>query len=294
MCMTTAPARLSSTLIYSGEGTREGKSVHVLAYQNTARNESPGANAMVIPFPTKEAMTETNIIDTRSFKGFLKDITNASKWRSRMLGGDSRSLTKGGIAFNAAKVFDVGSYTVVLAENAGQIPEALQRVPEHKRPQISGKFLTGFSQLYKDQPIAVCCFDGTIEAEPLLWWYSPKDSNSFFIPTMDAHDGDAPKLTAAVQTDHIISVGSSLNHRVGHTHPVLYKTPIPNEVRSLLPEYVYGTKLGSTYKNGDMFVDANALSAGSKSYKDAPKAVRGVSFAEASITGSTFEMVGWG
>lgn len=293
MCMTSAPAKLSGTLIYSGEGTRNDKKVHVLAYQNVASNQAPGPNAMILPFPTSQEMTEDNIVDTRQFKSFLKDITNATKMRTRSLGSDSRLMSKG-IAFNSAKVFDVGSYTVVLAKEAWQIPEALTRVPEHKRPTISTKFLEGFSKLYKNQPIAVCCFDGTIEAEPLLWWYEPKMDGVLFIPTMDAHDGGPPKLSEAVQTDHIISVGSSQNSRVGHHYPVSYKEAIPKDVRSLLPSYVYGTKLKSTYKNGDMFVDPNNMGTASTSYKDIPKAIRGANMIEAATTGLQFEMFGWG
>lgn len=34
-------------------------------------------------------------------------------------------------------MFDVGSYTVVLADHAKQVPEALTRVPENKRPDGS-------------------------------------------------------------------------------------------------------------------------------------------------------------
>lgn len=288
-----SPARLSSTLIYSGEGIRNSKNVHVLAYQNTARNEHAGPNAMIIPFPTNAVMGEDNVIDTRQFKGFLKDITNASKMQMRTLGGDARNMMKG-VAAASAKVFDVGSYTVVLAEKASHIPVALERVPENKRPVISTKFLIGYSQIYKDHPIAVCCFDGTIEAEPLLWWYEPKDSKALFIPTMDAHDGDPPKLTEAVQTDHIISVGSSMDNRVGRHYPVRYKDRIPNEVLPLLPGFVYGTKLGSTYKNGDMFVEADTMAATGKGWRDIPKAVRGLSLAEATISGTSFEMFGWG
>lgn len=300
MCITTARAKLSDTLIYTGSAFKDGKDVHVLAYQNNATSypgwdklsTDPNPNAMVLPFPTSDEMDERNIIDTRSFKSFLKDITNASKMRTRSLGFDSRGMTKG-VALNSAKVFSSGSYTVVLAENVNQIPEALERVPENRRPTITERFLVGYGQLYPNQPIAVCCWDGTIQAEPLLWWYTPRDKNSFFIPTMDAHDGNPPKLTEAVQTDHIISVGSANSHNVGHHYPVLYKDSIPKEAAGLLPTHVYGTKLGSTYKNGDMFVDTNKLSAGSKAYQDLPKAYRGVSFAEASTQGTKFEMFGW-
>jgi len=290
--MTTARASLINTLIYTGEGIRNDNLVHVLAYQNQATSHQ-GANAMVLPFPTSKEMGAANVIDTRAFPLFLRNISDASKHQT--LGFDSRggNMMKG-LSRGMAQVFESGSYTVVLAEDVSQIPEALNRVADHKRPVITEEFLAGFGVLYPNQPIAVCCFDGTIKAEPLLWWYAPKSEDHLFVPTMDAHDGKAPRLTDVVSTDHIISVGSADDSRVGHQYQVRYRNTIPEDVISLLPKHVYGTKMGSTYKNGDMFIASNNLSAGSMNYKDAPKAYRGVSFAESVIAGSKFEMLGWG
>jgi hypothetical protein len=294
MCITTASARLTKTLLYVGEGVRNDKQVHVLAYQNNAINEADAPNAMVIPFPAAQAMTEDNVIDTRGFKSFLDDITNATKMRTLGMDSDALLNTTKGVSRGFAKVFDSGSYTVVLAENVDQIPEALTRVPAHKRPTITDHFLYGYGQLYPDQPIAVCCWDGTIKAEPLLWWYEPKNKDHLFIPTMDAHDGKPPRLSDAVQTDHIISVGSVNDKYTNKQGQVRYKSGIPAGALGLLPANVYGTRLGSTYKNGDMFLGTENLYKKVASYKDIPKLNRGASYAEASIQGLTFEMYGWG
>jgi hypothetical protein len=281
MCITASRARLSDTLVYSGEGRMKGKDVHVLAYQNSADSDEP--NAMILPFPTTAAMGPENIIDTRSFKGFLKDITNATKIHTKSLGSDRR-MRSASFGVAAAQVFDVGSYTVVLAEHVSQIPEALLRVPESKRPEISTRFLIGYGQLYPKQPVAVCCWSGNIKAEPLLWWYEPSNKEQLFVPTMDAHDGNAPDVNANVDADHIVSVGSYSDDRIGHHYRVNYKESIPDDVRSLLPSYVYATKLDGVYKNGDMFANANKLGAGSKAYRDIPRIVR---------AGHEFEMYGW-
>jgi len=283
MCMTSARARLSNTLIYTGTAHRQGKDVHVLAYQNTAYTSGP--NAMILPVSTSDAMDEKNVIDTRSFKGFLKDITNASKVQSRMLGGDSR-VTR---SAKSAQVFDVGSYTVVLADNAFQIPEALNRVPDHKRPNVSSQFLIGFNKLYTDRPIAVCCWDGHLKAEPLLWWYVPTNKDVLFAPTMDAHDGSAPNVDEVVETDHIISVGSASLNKVGHHNRVIYNDSIPADVQQLLPTHTYGMKINSHVKNGDMFVDANRLGH-EKLYKDIPQIMRGTQF---DPNANAWEMYGW-
>jgi hypothetical protein len=292
MCITTATARLSKTLIYVGEGIRNDNEVRVMAYQNNAHSDGP--NAMVLPFPTDKEMGPDNIIDTRSFKGFLRNIADATKMRT--LGMDDRIAFNGtkGVSRGMAQVFNSGSYTVVLAENVDQIPEALERVPENKRPSISPYFLFGYGKLYPDQPIAVCCWDGTIQAEPLLAWYSPKNKDHLFVPTMDAHDGGPPRLTDVVQTDHIISVGSVTDRYMNRQNKVNYRDTLPASVLTLLPQHVYGTKLGSTYKNGDMFLATEALNKQVKKYSDIPRMKRGATFLEATVESRDFEMYGWG
>jgi len=243
-------AKLTGTHLYVGEAEKDSKTVHVLAYQNKAESEGP--NAMVLPFPTKKEMTEDNVIDTRKFKHFLEDISKASEIQRRSFRSDSKMLGARGISGNAvAAVFDVGSYTVVLADNVEQIPEALTRVKAARRPTVSDAFLEGYGEFYPDQPIAVCCWEGSIKSEPLLWWYEPKDKSQLFIPTMDAHDGNAPQLHQKVATDHIISVGTSTN-RNGHS--VYYHDQIPDAVKRLLPPSVSGTKLLGWMENGDCFV----------------------------------------
>lgn len=282
MCCTSGPARLSDTLLYSGSALRNGKEVHVLAYQNVAESLTGSPNAMILPFPAAAPMDENNVVDTRQFPEFLRDISEASKIRTRSFkSADSFTL---GVAGDDALVFDVGSYTVVLAEKASQIPSALLRVPEHKRPEVSTRFLIGFSKLYPEQPIAICCWAGYVKAEPLLWWYEPKNPSVLFAPTMDAHDGGAPNLEETVDTDHIVSVGSALSDRISDYNKVRYSESIPWEVRSLLPTHVHGSRLPPRMKNGDLFVDAAAL-------KKAPDLVRGVALTNTKH--GSFTMRGW-
>lgn len=296
MCITTSRAKLSDTLVYVGEGIYKNDEVHVLAYQNKATslprdwNSVAEPNAMVLPFPTQQEMGPANVIDTRQFKNFLKDISNASKHQARTLGFDSRGMTKG--ISRGVQLFDVGSYTVVLAEEVKQIPDALKLVRRDRRPNISEEFLAGYGAMYPNAPIAVCCWEGQIEAEPLLWWYKPTNKHQFFIPTMDAHDGSAPDVTAMVDSDHIISVGSTDNKRVGHHFPVFYRDKLSEEVQDLLPKYVYGTKVKGRVKNGDTYVDSNKIAAGSKDYKSIPYAFRGTSFADAAQNDSV-HLAGW-
>ena len=114
MCITTSRATLSNTQLYVGEGERNGEYVHVLAYSNKASalprdwNSVAEPNAMVLPFPTSAEMTKENMIDTTEFKSFLKDISKASKYQGKTLGGDSFSLNSRGL-MKSAQVFSLGS-----------------------------------------------------------------------------------------------------------------------------------------------------------------------------------------
>jgi hypothetical protein len=248
---------MSSTRIYAGEAKGlSGRTLHVLAYQNVAKTDGP--NAMIIPFPTDRAMDEDNVIDTRPFKSFLKNIVDATKEQLRSDGRRSMMTLGMSSAKSMAKVFDVGSYTVVLANHVDSVPAALSRVPAYRRPKMSDKFLSGIGDLYPDQPIAVCCWDGEIEAEPLMWWYEPHDTSKLFIPTMDAHDGQPPKKGEHVKTDHIICVGSMDVARGNEVH-YSQLDKMEAKVRRFLPKRVHGHKLPRTMENDDCFVKTAAL-----------------------------------
>lgn len=239
---------MGGTHIYVGEAIHNEKYVHVMAYQNWAESDKP--NAMILPIPTKQAVTRDNVLDTRTFKGFLKDISNASKHVVKSFRRNEGPASAG--SRGLADVFDVGSYTVILAEHAKQVPEALTRVPESKRPVISYKFLLWFAQHFKDQPLAICCWSGSLtDIEPLLWWYEPSNPNQFYIPTFDAHDGNPPDMTKKVDTDHTISVGSTL-HPTGHQ--VRYENqPKFGPAMHLLPSKVHGYRPARVEPNADTY-----------------------------------------
>lgn len=258
MCCTFTESKMSNTRIYVGDAQRQGKLVHVLAYQNTAISNRP--NAMVLPFPTNGTpMGQENVIDTRKFKNFLEDIGEASRMRMKSARRGGMRLGSDGFDNDSrAEVFDSGSYTIVLATNVWQIPEALSRVPAEKRPNVTSDFLIGYSDLYPEQPIAVCCWNGAIEAEPLMWWYEPGNKETFFIPTMDAHSGKAPKVAEYVETDHIISVGSTTGN-MGNKVTYSQVKEMSDEVKNLLPLSVHGKRLPGRMENGDCLVKTATL-----------------------------------
>ena len=248
MCITLHASQLSGTKIYAGEATRDGRYVHVLAYQNNATNSRPGPNAMVLPIPSASAMGAENAIDTRAFKGFLGDIAEATKQQSF---SRSRGISKGTVLNSALPaVFDVGSYTVVLGTDMEAAVQAVASVPENKRPELNADVLTAMAALYPGWSFAICCWDGKIEAEPLLWWYEPKAPSLLFAPSVDAHDGGPPK-EGPVPVDAIVTFGSTL--KPTGEREVRYRTAPPPEVKALLPTRAVGEKIKGRLDNGDFW-----------------------------------------
>lgn len=247
MCMTFGSARLARTKLYAGEARLGGKYVHVIAYQNQATTAGP--NAMILPIPAAAPLTEENVIDTRAFSGFLDDIHRANHFPSSSSPHASRSMS----SMPSVRVFAVGSYTVVLAARPDAIASALARVPEQRRPEVNPAMVQAFDELYRGWPLAVCCWNGKIHAEPLLWWYEPKMPGWLFAPALDAHDGGPPDLRAEVAVDHHIAFGSTLDP---FGNEIRYEAPIPGRARDLLPTHVLGARLTGTMPNGDLWRSA--------------------------------------
>lgn len=243
MCCTFQPSQLSKTIIYAGHAQRRGKRVAVLAYQNTA--SSRGANAMVLPFPSDVPMGPDNIVDTREGGYFLRDLDASARHQTRSVG--LLGAKYGDRLDDTLQIFESGSYTVVLTRNVLAIPAALTQVPEQKRPQVSEAFLIGYERRYAGWQIAICCWNGHLEAEPLLWWYEPRSENEsrIFIPTLDAHDGQGPK-PGEVPVDHSLI----WTHEEGPYSPH-FRRPLPESIRELMPNRMSGIRWNGRLPNGD-------------------------------------------
>lgn len=245
-------AEFSGTKVFVGEAERQGCYVHVIAYQNKARSNQP--NALILPFPTDKEMTEDNVISTKGFPKFLDDMAEATRisenLTSRSFNSDLFDSRVDGFSLREALVFSSGSYSIILAEHTLQIPSALKKIPEERRPFVSTEFLNGYAELYPRMPIAVCCWEGSIEPEPLLWWYEPIDREKLFVPTMDAHDGNAPNVDAFVKTDHIILTGSCINPLGNRVH----FSDAEEDIHPLIPRSCAGHRLSEVMKNGDCII----------------------------------------
>lgn len=243
MCVTLGSARLSNTIIYASKAQRQGRDVHVLAYQNRA--QSPGPNAMILPIPTDEPMGPENIVDTREARWFLEDLDEAARIHSRGVG--MKGLLLGAPA--AVQVFNSGSYTVVLATDAEAIQGALNQVPVEKRPTVAPGFFTEYAKLYPGWPIAVCCWSGRISAEPLLWWYVSKYPRWLFFPTVDAHDGGPPLDRNVARVDHALLWGSRTGAFTPH-----FRQHLPAAVLELIAPALNVSRPNGWLPNGDYWL----------------------------------------
>jgi len=265
MCVSLRPAHFSKTKGLAAEVKRGRKVVHLLGYQNTVVNlaseadfgwsragsSSGTGNAMLLPIPAKPGtVTEKNVIDTSSAPNILKDMERAIL-PPVSRGGLRRGGTLGKGLPDSVRVFDHDIYTVVLADRAEDIPTALARVPADKRPAINKAIFEAYARWYPGWTFALCCFNTRDEAnaKPLLWWYEPQHAQFLFFPALDAHDGKVPNLSAQVDVDHAIMVGS---YEMTDGKEVRYTdSSMSVELRKLLPMRVVGRQYNERMHNGD-------------------------------------------
>lgn len=268
MCCSLGPARLSNTTIYAKEAMHpSGYLVHVVGYENKAQNLASGPNAMILPLPALPgSMGKANVLDTSAAPRILKDMAEAvtPKYRGGELSLGFTLRSTGMVP--RVEVFQHGIYTIVLAEDAAAIPDALDQVEPNKRPPLNRAIFEAYSKWYPAWSIALCCFNNedARHATPMLWWYEPSDSSELFLPALDAHTGDVPDLNERVRIDHTIAVGSYRMVRQGSSVKVNYRDSLPVSLESFLSDRVVGRPLTdlSRMKNGDFFVDVAGLRQG--------------------------------
>lgn len=286
MCVTSAPAQLSRTILLATEANLGGEVVHVLGYQNTVQNlaveTSPNltwsqiagldtppvvGNAMILPFPAQAgSMTRENVVSTEGSPKFLEEMAKLLQPRTR---GSLLSFgaTRGGA--NSVEIFDHGIYTVVLASQAGAIADALEAVPSKKRPKIGTDFFDAYDRLYAGWTIALCCFNNADakRASPLLWWYKPMYPEVLFAPGLDAHDGRPPNVKEEVAVDHTVIFGS---HLAQAGLDVYWSRRPDSDVEKLLPRRIVGKPVHGRLSNGDFVARVKDVREGSFDFNRLP------------------------
>jgi len=197
MCITAASAHLTSTKILSFQ--KENGEVF-LAYQNEVMNES-GKNAMILPIPGKIK----TLYDTSKYNTFLDTITLRTKISEEYnygvlsgRGGMTRGMSKS-LSIEQKKV---GMYNIVYSA----LMTDLEEVCKLEDVKITPELLSFFNTHYKNFGFICCLFSSKykMSAQPIAFDYEPINKEHIFFPTMDSHDGSAPKHTS-VRLDHKIS-----------------------------------------------------------------------------------------
>ena len=258
--MSADRAEFDDTTIYAAEvKDTSGEVFHIIGYQNSAKSIEPGPNAMIIPLPAVGDVNRDNVIDTSDFK----DVLERYGTTVGALGGDgmtkgSRRMTLSYSASRSADVFESGSYTVILATDPRQITEALERVPEEKRPSISKNMISFLSDKYDGWPVAVCCFSGSIKPEPLVWKFKPRFENVLFAPAMDSHTGGPPSFKKKVQRSHKLAFHS---YRWGEENNmnVHLLGKIPDQHKWMFSKKIKGALIRNATDNGDFVIPIPSL-----------------------------------
>jgi hypothetical protein len=299
MCVSLHPARFTDTIVGAFE---DASGRRYLAYQNTAANLAAGAaskaapsrpprrgatrrsgnwtieeavtpeatsagsgNAMILPVP--DDVDNIEIIDTTSCPNFLKDIRSALTPRSR--GPLRRGATLGKGLDSRVRIVEFDLYTIVIAADAKAIGNALKlkAIPDDRRPALNQKIIDAYARWYPGWAISIWCFNTTEakRAKPALIAYDPTkqaDPDVFFVPTLDAHDGNVPDLTAEVDVDHTIVVATS-DMAEDSALPVYYSdSDMAAGIRQLLPTQVMGKIVSGQYRNGDVIFHRKHLKQG--------------------------------
>lgn len=233
MCITSKRADLSKTKILSYK-LDNGK--HLLSYKNIVKNRAGVPNCMLLAIPGK--VTKEDFIDTTSFGDFFKDF-ETSMPRERSLSKSFATLD-----FSEPVHLTLGLYEILIAENAKDIPGAIEKISQEKRPEIDQELINWFSNYYAGWNIVLCCFNENIESQPIMFTYEPKDPDFLYFPAVDSH-GETPDLEEFVEVDH------SLYYNGSH-FDVVYSKEVPNYMpKSLSMTHYTDVKM----RNGDWFFD---------------------------------------
>lgn len=260
MCLSSAPARFSDTILCAGMVYRGRTPIHVIGYQNTAANLHLGPNCMILPLQSATDMGPENILDTSGAKKILKDMRSAIEPpRSKgVMRGGAKSF---GLDSLRVQVFDHDVYSICLGRVGADFQSALKKVGEDRRPTIPEEILQFFNTYYKGYHLALCCFNNrdAQSASPMLWQYEPSNPDVIVAPAIDGHDGRAPRVGTSVDLDHILI--SFAPHVTGS--PVRYTDDVPPALREFLPGTVIGQNYEGEYAaNGDFLIDVKSLGAG--------------------------------
>ncbi|MCC6977587.1 MAG: hypothetical protein IT343_04660 [Candidatus Melainabacteria bacterium] len=276
MCCSAWPITFSRTITGTWEVLVEDRLMHVLLYQNrigkpkysgswampgSAETVAPSANQAELVLPEGEGnclviplmghWQSIRLLNTFDTPNLLEDISKAIQkpvMRSSMpsLGAGGWGGSGGGLVFLK---FDI--YDIVIAENARDIPLAIEEINPLKRPEVNTEVFSVLDEWYRC-PVAVCCFNNVQsgDAKPLAFAFEPLYPDTLVVYTLDGHDGKPPAPNEIVNVDHDIFVGSYLM-KSSLCATVKYTDEIPDHLQPYILNKVLGVKLQKQMENGD-------------------------------------------
>ncbi len=263
MCITVNKALLASTKILSMP-LENGN--HFLAYSNSVKNVSGKPNAMILPIP---GVTRKELFhNTTDYNDFLKDITERARVEEDWLGITTRGLHLSKSKSFSLDEFELGMYTIGLTDSFDGVEAYIASLPEEKRPELSESLRAFFRERCAGWSFAVCCFSSEkpIDAQPIALEYTPFDSTHLYFPTVDAHDGERPDLSALVDVDHTFIFEHAgqfeVPGRERQPHYAIRSVKLDDEVPEFLRErkYRFVTVKGKQL-NGDTYINIPDMSA---------------------------------
>lgn len=261
MCITSEPAVLKGTILLAHSFRDSAGNVqNLLGYKNKAKSLIRGGNCMIFAIPAISG-SKVEIIDMTDHHDLLDDYAKLFQERSR---GDSFGV-KGLLSLSdrSIEIVERGSYTVVIASQASDIPAALALVKPEKRPRVNQALFDGLDSLYGaweaegGKRFVIACWAGDIDPEPILLHYRPIPSfeGKHVLPGLDAHDGGVPVPGELVETDHTIIVGLDDDNNEAYPKDADWDLrKVPADLRAKLPRLVIGRKVNDDLPNGDWVI----------------------------------------
>jgi hypothetical protein len=255
MCVTAEPAIISGTRTYVYATELSGDPVHVCGYQNEARTLE-GGNCMFLNFAGTRLRLVRGPEHTRRFMRDMTDELPELIYIPHMRGGSPRTVPCG------SSIEDYGDYTVILAQEPGDILSVLDQVPARRRPTYSARLrdMVDFYMSWSGQDsFVLACFDGSTKPKhPITVSYQPRNADVLTIPGLDGHDGKVPTIGAPVNRDFKVAFavnGVQLPYAVSYRDHVAGMSWAPSSVTGFADNRTDGP-------NGDYVVLVEAVRQG--------------------------------
>lgn len=183
---TLGPASAWGTTVYAGDAVHPEthRRVHLLGFQTRITNDSPRANAVVLPVPSAAPLDAGNLIEVPCTA--LDDLAATLRQMDSQRGferPDPRTPPR-------------GAFHVAFAHPDAVVP-AISPLPTDVQPPVDRRLFKRLGRQYPGAQLALCCWTGAMHSAPVLLWYEPLDPQTFF-------------LSVPVDGDHVLVIGSSV------------------------------------------------------------------------------------